>query len=159
VNIVLSDERDDPLSTDPTRDGEMLSLARLVLEGEEYPDSTEVGVTLVDPPRIAALNIEHMGESRPTDVLSFPIEDLVPGEAPAAPDDGPPLLIGDVVICPEVVADRAAEHGVGVDDEMALMVVHGLLHLIGYDHRLDADAERMEARERRYLAAVGRVRR
>ena len=47
----------------------------------------------------------------------------------------------------------------GVDDEMALMVVHGLLHLLGYDHQVDADAERMEARERRYLEAVGRVRR
>ncbi len=62
-----------------------------------------------------------------------------------------------MVICPEVVAERAGEHGVGVDDEMALMVVHGLLHLIGYDHRTDDDAERMEALERRHLAAVGRT--
>jgi probable rRNA maturation factor len=58
-----------------------------------------------------------------------------------------------------VVAEHAAEHGVGIGDEMALMVVHGLLHLLGYDHQVDADAERMEARERRYLEAVGMVRR
>jgi probable rRNA maturation factor len=159
VNIFLSDERDDPLSTGPTGHDGLVSLARLVLGGEGYPEATEVAVTLVDRERIAELNSEHMGESWPTDVLAFPIEDLVPGETPDWSEDGPSLLIGDVVICPDVVAEHAAEHGVGIGDEMALMVVHGLLHLLGYDHRVDADAERMEARERRYLEAVGMVRR
>ena len=130
-----------------------------VLEGEAYPAGTEVMLSLVDPGRIAELNGEYLGGAGPTDVLSFPIEDLTPGVVPAWPEGGPPLAIGDVVICPEVVAERAGEYGVGLDDEMALMVVHGLLHLIGYDHQTDEDAARMEGLERRHLAAVGRTRR
>jgi probable rRNA maturation factor len=159
VNIVLSDERDDPLSTSSPDDGELVALARRVLEGEAYPAGTEVMLTLVDPGRISELNREYLGGPGPTDVLSFPIEDLAPGVAPAWRVGGPPLVIGDVVICPEVVAERAGDYGVGIDDEMALMVVHGLLHLIGYDHQTDEDAERMEGLERLHLEAVGRTRR
>ena len=72
--------------------------------------------------------------------------------------DGPPLNLGDVIICPTVVASNAASAEVEFDDELALMVVHGLLHLLGYDHHEDEEAERMEARERTLLSAVGRIR-
>ena len=93
-----------------------------------------------------------------SDVLAFPIESLVPGELPVVVDGGPPPTIGDVLICPAVVRQNAERAGVAFDDELALMVVHGLLHLLGYDHVDDEDAERMEARERKLLAAAGSIR-
>lgn len=117
-----------------------------------------MAITLVDSDRIAALNAAHLGKTGPTDVLSFPLEQLTPGGAPAGSPNGPPLALGDVLICPQVVRDRADGAGVDFEDEMALMVVHGLLHLLGYDHVNDEDAERMESRERDLLAAVGRRR-
>ena len=74
------------------------------------------------------------------------------------PAGGPPRNIGDIFICPAVVADNARSAAVSFQDEMALMVVHGLLHLLGYDHTVDSEAEQMEQRERDLLAAVGRTR-
>lgn len=154
MSIVFLDEQDDPLQPEM-----LLEIARVVLEGEGVPDQAEVAITLVDEERIAELNEAFLGKVGTTDVLSFPLEDLVPGVAPAAPLAGdPPVAIGDVMICPAVVKTRAAAAAVAFSDEMALMVAHGLLHLLGYDHVADADAELMEAQERRYLAAVGRTR-
>ncbi len=154
MNIVFLDEQDDPLPSGP-----LVELAAIVLEGERLPASTEVAITLVDESRIAELNETHLGKSGATDVLSFPLEDLRPGSPPAPPPvPGPPLAIGDVLICPGVVRGRAEAAGVAFEDEMALMVVHGLLHLLGYDHVIESDAEIMEARERVYLARVGKVR-
>ncbi len=159
MNIVIADERDDPPSTEPTDREGLVALARVVLEGELLPPTCEVTVTLVDPDEMARLNQQHLGDQGPTDVLSLPIEDLIPGKPPVVVTDDPPLLIGDVVICPEVVTEHAAAHGVNIDDEMALMVTHGLLHLLGYDHQGDVEAEHMESIERRYLTMVGRSRR
>jgi probable rRNA maturation factor len=68
-----------------------------------------------------------------------------------------PILLGDVVVCPAVAARNAGDHGVTEDDELALLVVHGLLHLLGMDHDGDEDAERMERRERELLARFHRV--
>ncbi|MBA2337660.1 MAG: rRNA maturation RNase YbeY [Acidimicrobiia bacterium] len=159
MNIVIADERDDPPSTQPADQEGLAALARVVLQGELLPPTCEVTVTLVEPGEMARLNHRHLGNPGPTDVLSLPIEDLIPGEPPVVATDDPPLLIGDVVICPAVVAEHAAAHDVSLDDEMALMVTHGLLHLLGYDHQGDAEAARMESIERRYLTMVGRSRR
>lgn len=153
MNVILLDEQDDPLSPEP-----LVRLAEIVMVGESLPGDTGVAITLVDAEHIAELNVAHLGGSGPTDVLSFPIEDLVPGVPPESDPDGPPVDLGDVLICPAVVRDNATAAGVPFDDEMALMVVHGLLHLLGYDHVDDADAERMETRERLHLAEVGRTR-
>jgi probable rRNA maturation factor len=153
VNVLLIDEQDDPL--EPSA---LIALASSTMAAEGLPDDTEVAVHLVDVERITELNEQHLGKTGPTDVLSFPIEDLEPGAAPAGGDDGPPVNIGDVMICPDVVRSNAASAGVSFDDELALMVVHGVLHLLGYDHVVDADAEIMEARERTLLAAAGRTR-
>ncbi len=153
MNVTLLDEQDDPLQPDW-----MIALAESVMVAEGLPDGTELGLHLVDDARIAELNSTHMGKDGSTDVLSFPIEDLSPGVSPAPTGDGPPPHIGDVVICPTVVEVNAQRACVDVDDELALMVVHGILHLLGYDHVEDADAELMEGRERDLLASAGRVR-
>ena len=81
-----------------------------------------------------------------------------PESHPRPSPDGPPLNLGDVIICPQVVASNAAAADVDFGDELALMVVHGILHLLGYDHHVDEEAEHMEERERTLLAAMGRTR-
>lgn len=153
MNVRLADEQDDPLEPEP-----LLALAQSVLEAERLPAATEVTITLVDAARIAELNEQYLGKSGPTDVLAFPLEDLEPGALPVTATDGPPFAIGDVVICPEVVRANATSAAVAFEQELGLMVVHGLLHLLGYDHVVDDEAELMEARERDLLAAAGLVR-
>jgi probable rRNA maturation factor len=89
-----------------------------------------------------------MGVDGPTDVLSFPLDAL---DAPAV--DGEPVLIGDIVVCPSVAADAAPDHAGTVDDELALLVVHGCLHLLGYDHAEPHETRVMRTRELELLVA------
>jgi probable rRNA maturation factor len=142
------------------------ALARAVLEDRGIKGDAEVSLLFVDTDAIAALNQEFLHKDGPTDVLSFPIEDE-PAAGGRFPDLGgtgpgdpltpaPPALLGDVVLCPEVAARNAEAHGVTYDDEMALLVVHGLLHLLGMDHEEDAEAEKMERLERKLLARFHR---
>lgn len=153
MNIIVSDEQDDPLGSP-----ELLSLAELVLVHEGVPPDSEVSIVLIDEAAMAELNERHMGKTGPTDVLSFPIEDSAPGEPPQRLPGGPPLNLGDVFIAPAVVRRHAEDRDVAPEDEMALMVVHGLLHVLGWDHQDDGEAEAMEAREAQLLSAAGRVR-
>ncbi len=151
--VAVNDKQDDPLESDA-----LGSLAAVVLREEHLPDETLVSLTFVGTAEMARLNEAHLGRSGPTDVLAFPIETLVPGEVPDRDPQEPPLMLGDVVVCPTVVRRQAAAAEVAFEDDMALMVVHGVLHLLGYDHKDDTDAAFMEQRERDLLAVVGRVR-
>lgn len=153
MNVVFVDEQDDPLES-----SWLVELASGVLVAEDLPEDTLVGVSLVSESRMSQLNADTMGKTGPTDVLSFPLEDAVPGSPPVRAAGGPPIHLGDVVICPAVVTRNAAGAGVRFEDEMALMVVHGVLHLLGYDHVADDEAGRMEDRERQLLATSGLVR-
>lgn len=150
MNVFLADEQDEPVPADSLR-----RLAESVLAGEKLPPGTEVGIVLVGEEQMAGFNGRFLERTGPTDVLALPLEDLQPGRPPAAEPGGPPVNIGDIYICPRYVRDQAARHGVPFDAEMALMVVHGILHLLGYEHEDDEDAERMEARERALLAGFG----
>ncbi len=144
--VSVVDDQDDPLPTDEYR-----AMVAGVLAAERLPDGTGADLHLVRPARMAELNEASLGRPGPTDVLSFPLEDLEPGVAVAV-GSGPPLHLGDVVVCPAYVRDSAARRCVAFEAEMALLVVHGTLHLLGYDHDTDDDAELMEARERTLLA-------
>ena len=137
---------------------EMVRLAEVVMIAEGLDAGTGVSITLVDEDTIALLNRKHMGKSGPTDVLSFPIEDAAPGVPPRRTVDGPPVEIGDVVIAPSVVRSNAKRDAVVFEDELALMVVHGMLHLLGWDHVAEAEAVAMERREEELLNLVGKVR-
>jgi probable rRNA maturation factor len=155
MTVLVSDEH--PSSgVDPEH---LRSLAESVLSAEGFPPEAEVSITLVDDDEMASWNSRALGKSGPTDVLSFPVEILRPGSVPPTVPEGPPLLVGDVVIAPDYIRRQADQFGMKVDDEMALMVAHGILHLLGYDHQDDADAELMENRERAILASQGRSRR
>jgi probable rRNA maturation factor len=142
VTLSLDDEQEIPV--DVARLGDV---ARRVAEGEGA--TGEISVLLVGTGRIAELNREHLGGSGPTDVLAFPIDGLV--TEPSAPD-GPPVVIGEIVLCPAVAAAQAPGEG-GLAGELDLLVAHGVLHLLGYDHDTEQHAAAMRAREE---AAVGR---
>lgn len=138
-----------------------VDLAREVLVAEGVRGEAELSLLFVDEEAIAELNSRFMEKDGPTDVLAFPIDEPVSGRWPDAGTTGPdrddpdeddlPLLLGDVVVCPAVAARQAPEHAGTYDDEMALLVVHGVLHVLGHDHAEPDEAELMQARERELL--------
>jgi probable rRNA maturation factor len=116
------------------------------LKGAKRRKATEVSVRIVDIEEGQALNLQYRGRDYATNVLSFPVE-LPPGvNLP---------LIGDLVICAPVVAREAAEQGKKPADHWAHLTIHGTLHLLGYDHIDEAEAETMEALETKVLAGLG----
>jgi probable rRNA maturation factor len=139
-----------------------LRLARLVLTEERAPADAEVSLIFVDEESISDLNGRFLGGNGPTDVLAFPIDDdqLRSGRHPdtggrgpgsATEPSDPPIVLGDVVVCPTVAARQASTHAGTVDDELALLVVHGVLHLLNYDHADEREAASMQRRERELL--------
>jgi probable rRNA maturation factor len=138
-------------------------LARLVLDAERVVPDVEMSLLFVDEPTIAELNERFLGYEGPTDVLSFPMDDELPpagrqpdqgGRGPGSPSDSsdPPTIIGDVVVCPTVASRQAAERGGALDDELSLLVVHGVLHLLNYDHAEPSEMVAMQRREQEILA-------
>jgi len=103
------------------------------------PAPAEVGLAFIDVDEMSQLNSQHMGGSGPTDVLAFPIDGLDAAPVP----DGQPVMFGDIVVCP-AVAERAPQP---LGDELALLVVHGALHLVGHDHREPDETAVMKALE------------
>ncbi|MGB7859687.1 MAG: rRNA maturation RNase YbeY [Acidimicrobiia bacterium] len=154
MSVFLANEQAEELDPGPLR-----SLAELVVAEEGYPESTEVTILLVDEDEMTSYNQRFLHRDGPTDVLAFPVEHLLPGLVPEYDPMGPPIMVGDVIIAPAYVRRQADEFGVSFEDEMALMVTHGVLHLFGYDHEIETDASRMEDRERQLMAKVGRTRR
>ena len=158
IDIYAANEQDD-VELDLDR---WVALANGALVDEGVRGLAEVSLIFADEATIADLNQRFMGKVGPTDVLSFPIdaEPELSGRVPDAGGTGPgeppmseiPQLVGDVVICPAVAVRNALEHECTLDDEIALLVVHGVLHLLGWDHVIDDEAEKMEARERELLA-------
>ena len=140
-------------------------LAHDVLIAEGVRGLAELAVLFVGEQQMAELNEGYLGKPGPTDVLAFPIDaaeaELVQhGQPPSrGPDRSPPdpadmpLLLGDVVICPAVAARQAGDHAGTIDDELALLVVHGVLHVLGHDHADDVQRQAMQARERVLLEA------
>ncbi len=139
------------------------ALAEAVLHDEGVRGAAELSVLFVDETSIAELNERFMEHDGPTDVLAFPIDadavwavhdPLASGPDRAEPDlDEIPLLLGDVVVCPAVAARNAPDHAGTVDDEIALLVVHGVLHVLGHDHAEADEAALMRAREIALLEA------
>ncbi len=111
------------------------------------PAAAELSLVLTDDARIRVLNRDWRGFDKPTNVLSFP--------AAEADDEDPGPLLGDVVVAYETTAREAAEEGTPFDDHFAHLLVHGLLHLFGFDHEADDEAEEMEALETAILAGLG----
>lgn len=137
-------------------------ISRYVLAQEGQPENTEVSITLTTNGEVHRLNREFRGIDRPTDVLSFECDgyddDFDEGDAfeDAGIPDEEPYLLGDIVIASDVAREQTAQFGTTPQQELAVLLVHGLLHLCGWDHvHSDEEAEEMEAREREMLAGVG----
>jgi probable rRNA maturation factor len=129
--VEVHDEQRRPLDVDRLGGLALHTLRQLDVVG------TQVDITLVDVTRITELNREHMGGDGHTDVLAFPLD---------APDDrhgGAPSLLGDVVLCPEVAAAQARAAGASERDELGMLLVHGILHLLGHDHAEPAERDVM----------------
>ncbi len=116
------------------------------LRAEGVPDNSEVSITFVTNDKIRRLNKEYRGIDKPTDVLSFECDGAI------LKDGAEVCLLGDIVIAPDVAREQCDEFGNSFIDEIELLLVHGILHLLGYDHIDDEEAGIMEARERELLS-------
>ena len=120
----------------------LVSVARYVLDGLGINPLAELSILMMDVEAMTELHVKWMDEPGPTDVMSFPMDELDTARRPDEAGPGPALL-GDVVLCPAVAADQAAQAGHSLDDELHLLTVHGVLHLLGYDHAEPAGEREM----------------
>ncbi|GGF29925.1 endoribonuclease YbeY [Microbacterium sorbitolivorans] len=110
----------------------------------------DLAILMVDEPAMEQLHIEWMDEPGPTDVLSFPMDELRPG---TSDKPTPPGLLGDIVVCPQVAEQQAETAGHSLMDEICLLTTHGMLHVLGYDHALPDEERRMFGLQRELLVA------
>ena len=129
-------------------EAEFAALGRFVLEEMHVHPQTELSILFVDTDVMTELHIQWMDEPGPTDVLSFPMDELRPGRDG---DITPAGLLGDVVLCPEVAAAQAVAAGHSTVEEMLLLTTHGILHLLGYDHAEPEEEKEMFALQRKLL--------
>ncbi len=134
---------------------EFAKLTRFTLRQLRVHPQAELCLKLVDEATIAEFNHRYLGTEGPTDVLSFPMDELRPGHEGEPEEEG---ILGDMLLCPQYAAEQAPRFFRSVDDELHLLTIHGILHLLGYDHA-EADEERaMFALQERLLAEWQRFR-
>jgi probable rRNA maturation factor len=114
------------------------SVAQFSLSAMGIHVDSELSITLVDEKEMSDLHMRWMDEDGPTDVLSFPMDEMKPHSAAQGPG-----MVGDVVLCPDYAAQQAATAGHSLGEELELLTVHGILHLLGYDHREEIEKEAM----------------
>ena len=117
---------------------ELVACSRYVLEAMNVHPGADLCLKLVDEAAMEVLHVQWMDLPGPTDVMSFPMDELRPGRDGQEPEEG---VLGDIVLCPTVAARQAAEAGHATEEELLLLTTHGILHLLGYDHA-EPDEER-----------------
>ena len=159
INIELAREDPWPSETDWTALARKAALAAIARTPHgplaEAGASIEISLRLTDDEEVRALNRDYRQKDKPTNVLSFPMvqPDLI--ETISENSDDGEVLLGDIVLAHGVCAREAAEKGIATEDHAAHLIVHGTLHLLGYDHIDDRDADHMEAIERDAMADLG----
>jgi probable rRNA maturation factor len=148
INISI----DEPLETDLEL-GWLEGVARQVLEAEGAGAEAEVGLLIATEERVKELNRDYLGEDAPTDVLAFSAREEGAGLHFIHPPDGL-LHLGEVIIAYPQAVIQAAEHGHPVKKELAILLIHGLLHLLGYDHDEPERELQMQAREAELLSYI-----
>jgi probable rRNA maturation factor len=128
---------------------EFARLARFTMSRMRVHPQAELCLKLVDEPTIAEFNRHYMGKDGPTDVLSFPMDELSPGREGEPEQEG---ILGDMLLCPQYAAAQAPSFSRSVDDEMHLLTIHGILHLLGYDHAEPDEEREMFTVQARLLA-------
>jgi probable rRNA maturation factor len=139
MDVFVANEQGD-VDLDESR---LITLARRAAEEEGVDRRAELSILLVDRESMASLKEKYLGEAGPTDVLAFPMDEQ--------PPEDEPYLLGDIVICPEVAREQSTTTGATPLEEIELLLVHGFLHLLGYDHVRPQDAKSMRHRERKIL--------
>ena len=129
-------------------EAEFSALADYVLDQMHVSSDAEVNIIFIDPEPMEDLHVRWLDLPGPTDVMSFPMDELRPGSADSPTPAG---TLGDIVLCPQVAAKQALAAGHSAVEEMLLLTVHGILHLLGYDHATDAEREVMFALQRKLL--------
>jgi probable rRNA maturation factor len=140
----------------PVDEAALVSLARHVLRAMRIHPLAELSILLVDPGAMEELHRKWMDEPGPTDVLSFPMDELRPGSDDEDPEPG---LLGDVVLCPEVAEQQARDAGHSFEDELHLLCTHGILHLLGYEHGEPEEQHEMFELQAQLLASWQEARR
>ena len=126
----------------------LAGLARFVMDRMRVHPQAELCIKAVDEDTIAELNGQWMDKEGPTDVLAFPMDELRPGMVNQEPEEG---ILGDLVLCPAIAADQARTAGHSTTDELDLLTVHGILHLLGYDHAEPEEHQEMFGLQARLL--------
>lgn len=137
---------------------ELHAVAKHVYAAMGVHAGADLAITLVDEPAIETLHVQWMDLPGPTDVMSFPMDELRPPKEGEPPASG---VLGDIVLCPSVAEKQAAAAGHALEDELLLLTVHGILHLLGYDHAEPDEKAEMFGLQRRllleFLAGRGRT--
>lgn len=127
---------------------ELVELARYVLAEMRVHPQSDLAISLVDEAAMETLHVQWMELPGPTDVMSFPMDELRPGRPGEDPAEG---ILGDVVLCPTVAARQAAQAGHAMEEELLLLTTHGILHLLGYDHAEPEEEREMFELQRQLL--------
>ncbi|MGC4932819.1 rRNA maturation RNase YbeY [Gordonia sp. DT30] len=128
----------------------VLAASRFAIDAMDVHPGAELSVLCVDESTMADMHMQWMDLPGPTDVMSFPMDELVPGGRPDAAEPGPAIL-GDIVLCPEFAARQARETRRSVEHELAMLTIHGVLHLLGYDHAEPDEEKEMFGLQNRLL--------
>jgi probable rRNA maturation factor len=145
MSIELNNE-----STESVDEVRVLALATFALDSMHLHPDTDLAIVFVDEPAMEVLHIQWMDEPGPTDVLSFPMDELRPGSEGQLTPAG---LLGDIVVCPQVAAIQAEAAGHATINEILLLTTHGVLHLLGFDHAEPEEEKEMFGLQREILEA------
>ncbi|MGL4176855.1 MAG: rRNA maturation RNase YbeY [Dermatophilaceae bacterium] len=136
---------------------ELVACARYVMEQMRVHPRADLSLRLVEEAAMETLHVRWMNLPGPTDVMSFPMDELRPGREDTEPEEG---VLGDIVLCPSVAAKQAREAGHATEEELLLLTTHGILHLLGYDHATPEEEKEMFELQRQllltFLATRGR---
>lgn len=127
---------------------ELVACARFVMDRMRVHPGADLVLRLVDEAAMATLHVQWMNLPGPTDVMSFPMDELTPGREGEEPEEG---ILGDIVLCPAVAERQAGEAGHALEEELLLLTTHGILHLLGFDHAEPDDEREMFELQRTLL--------
>lgn len=146
----------------PDQCGQFAKIANALFDELSLSGNASVELELFDKEQIAELNKNYLNKSGPTDVLSFPmLNEIKPFDKANYPldiDDNGNVFLGSIIICPDVASENADKYGHSLSRELSYLFVHGLLHLLGYDHQTQKDKEIMRDKEEKILKRIGEIR-
>lgn len=155
INVLELDMNDETGTIEPHIEKLISEILAHAAKEEGLTGETEVSVTFMSDDDIQVVNAEYRGLDKPTDVISFALEEMTEGEVAIIGEQDMPTVLGDIIISVDTAKRQAAEYGHTLDREMGFLALHGFLHLLGYDHMNDADEVKMFGRQKEILGTLG----